>query len=226
MWLMPAPSLVRIVRSRPWLVTAAIFATALSFGLTEWIGIRLSQAILIAWNSAAILYLCMAARIMFSGDTDDLRRRAEDQDVGRQTILLLTGLAILVCIIAIATELSEATRLHGQPRLLALGLAGATLLTTWLFVHTIFALHYAHGYYLAVQRASEPPLIFPDSNATPDYLDFAYFAFIIGAAAQTADVAIASKGMRRLALGHCVFAFAFNTTILAVAINLAASLIG
>lgn len=217
---------VRTIQSRPWLVTAAVFAVVLIFGLTQLAHIRPSQAILIAWNLSATLYLFMAARIMFASDPEDLRQRAEAQDVGRQAILILTGLAVLVCIIAIATELSEATRLHGQPRLLALLLAGATLLTTWLFVHTIFALHYAHGYSLAIQRHAPPPLIFPDKTGTPDYLDFAYFAFIIGAAAQTADVAIASKGMRRLALGHCVFAFAYNTTILAVAINLAASLIG
>ncbi len=217
---------IRVVLGRPWLVTAAAFAVLVAIGLTLLAHVRLSQAILMAWNLSATLYLIMAARIMFAGDADDLRRRAEIQDVGRGAILLLTGLAVVVCVIAIATELSEATRLHGQPKLLALLLAGATLLTTWLFVHTIFALHYAHGYSLAIQRNSEPPLIFPDRTGAPDYLDFAYFAFIIGAAAQTADVAIASKGMRRLALGHCVFAFAFNTTVLAVAINLAASLIG
>lgn len=223
---MPGHPFVRVVRSRPWLVAAAAFAVLLCLGLTQLVHLRLSQAILIAWNMSATLYLLMAARIMFAGDAEAVRERAAAQDVGRQAILILTGLAVLVCIIAIATELSEATRLHGQPRLVALVLAGATLLTTWLFVHTIFALHYAHGYYLAMQRDSEQPLIFPDKAGTPDYLDFAYFAFIIGAASQTADVAIASKGMRRLALGHCVFAFAFNTTILAVAINLAASLIG
>jgi uncharacterized membrane protein len=222
---MPVHPFVRVVRSRPWLATAAAFAVILVFGLTQFVHMRLSQAILMAWNLSATLYLVMAARIMFAGDAEDLRQRAEAQDVGRQAILLLTGLAVVVCVIAIATELSEATRLHGQPRLLALLLAGATLLSTWLFVHTIFALHYAHGYYLAIGRKSEPPLIFPGKTSTPDYLDFAYFAFVIGAAAQTADVAIASKGMRRLALGHCVFAFAFNTAILAVAINLAASLV-
>jgi uncharacterized membrane protein len=222
---MPVHPFVRVVRSRPWLVAAAAFAVALVFGLTQFVHMRLSQAILLAWNLSSTLYLVMAARIMFAGDAEDLRQRAEAQDVGRQAILLLTGLAVVVCVIAIATELSEATRLHGQSRMLALLLAGATLLSTWLFVHTIFALHYAHGYYLAIGRKSEPPLIFPGKTSTPDYLDFAYFAFIIGAAAQTADVAIASKGMRRLALGHCIFAFAFNTAILAVAINLAASLI-
>ncbi|ESQ78932.1 DUF1345 domain-containing protein [Asticcacaulis sp. YBE204] len=213
------------IKARPWLVTA----TALAFGmvtaltlLTPW---RLAQDVLVAWNLAAGVYLSAAAVIMWRSDTDGIERRAEAQDVGKWTILLLTGMAVAVCIVAIATELIAARDLHGWDKAVNLGLVGATIVTTWLFVHTTFALHYAHAYYVSLKTTPEPCLTFPDKDCTPDYVDFLYFAFIMGTAAQTADVAIASPAMRRLNLAHAVFAFFFNTTILAIVINIAASLV-
>ncbi|MDC7684187.1 DUF1345 domain-containing protein [Asticcacaulis sp. BYS171W] len=214
------------VRSRPWLTAAAALAAALLCGLiwlTPW---RLSQNLLVAWNIAASLYLAIAAFIMWRSDVEGIQQRAEAQDVGKWTILGLTGLAVAACVVAIATELMAAHALHGLDKAVNLGLGGATLVTTWLFVHTTFALHYAHAYYVALRRDPEPGLSFPGKDAAPDYVDFLYFAFIMGTAAQTADVAIISKSMRRLNLGHVVFAFFFNTTILAIAINIAASLLG
>jgi uncharacterized membrane protein len=88
----------------------------------------------------------------------------------------------------------------------------------------MFATHYAHEYYSALSRGLEPGLQFPGTNV-PDYLDFVYFACVIGTSGQTADVSISSKPMRRVGLIHCVLAFFFNTTLIALTINIAASLI-
>lgn len=223
---MTALSFVPTLRTRPWLSRAI----ALAFGLGTLLGtltdLRLSQSVLVAWNSAALFYLIALARLMMTANTADMRRRAETQDVGKWTILGLTGAAIAVCVVAIASELIAAHDETGLSKGLDLALVGATIVTTWVFVHTTFALHYAHAYYIAIRRAEPPPLKFPDADCEPDYLDFAYFAFIIGTAAQTADVSVTSKAMRRLNLGHAVFAFFYNTTILALCINIAASLLG
>lgn len=89
----------------------------------------------------------------------------------------------------------------------------------------MFAIHYAHDYYLAKSRQVDGGLDFPKTDQ-PDYLDFVYFSYIIGTSAQTADVSITSSQLRHLNIFHCVLAFIFNTVILAVAINVAASLIG
>ena len=103
-----------------------------------------------------------------------------------------------------------------------------TLFLSWSFVHTIFALHYAHQYELGREAApSEPAAVaggldFQDPEL-PDYFDFIYFSFVIGVAAQTADVVIKRRPLRRIATVHCFVSFIFNTTILALAINLAAS---
>jgi uncharacterized membrane protein len=67
-------------------------------------------------------------------------------------------------------------------------------------------------------------LDFPDDE-TPDYWDFLYFATSIGAASQTSDVAIRTKALRRLVTLHAVISFFFNTAVLALVINIGASLI-
>ena len=59
----------------------------------------------------------------------------------------------------------------------------------------------------------------------PDYRDFLYYAFVIGCAAQTGDVETESSTMRLVSLLHGVVAFAFNTAILALTINVGASLL-
>lgn len=215
-----------IVRSRPWLSLAALLAIGSGVGLALSLPVRASQAVLGGWNLGALVYLGAVLRLMLTDSPGDMRRRAETQDVGKWSILVLTGLAVAACMVAIATELIAARSLSGVKKGVALALSGATIMTTWLFVHTTFALHYAHAWYTALDAKQDAPLRFPEALSEPDYFDFAYFAFIIGTAAQTADVSVASKAMRRLNLGHCIFAFVYNTTILALGINIAASLMG
>ena len=88
---------------------------------------------------------------------------------------------------------------------------------------SVFALHYAHEFYDEDSK-SRPKLEFPGSEQ-PDYFDFLYFAFVIGMTSQTSDVQIASSSMRRLVLIHGVITFFFNTTLLAITINIAAGLV-
>jgi uncharacterized membrane protein len=120
--------------------------------------------------------------------------------------------------------LAIAKDLQGFHRVWHIALAGLTVLTSWIFTQFMFATHYAHEYYSALTHRLEPGLQFPGS-AAPDYLDFVYFACVIGTSGQTADVSISSKPMRRVCLIHCVLAFFFNTTLIALTINIAASLI-
>jgi uncharacterized membrane protein len=71
------------------------------------------------------------------------------------------------------------------------------------------------------RRAALPR--FP-GNPEPDYIDFLYFAFVLGTTSRTSDVTINSNPMRRLALLHGVIASFFNTTLLALMVNIAAGL--
>jgi uncharacterized membrane protein len=89
----------------------------------------------------------------------------------------------------------------------------------------MFTLRYAHYYYGEGDGAKAVGgLEFPNDDA-PDYLDFAYFSFVIGMTAQVSDVAISSKSLRTLALVHGILSFCFNTVILALTINTVSGLL-
>jgi len=109
-------------------------------------------------------------------------------------------------------------------RTLHAALAGVTVLASWAFIQTMYALHYAHDYYAAVDRGERGGLQFPGESA-PDYFDFLYFSVVIGTSGQTADVSFVSKSLRRIGTLHCALAYLFNTTVLALLINIGASLI-
>jgi uncharacterized membrane protein len=97
------------------------------------------------------------------------------------------------------------------------------VLGSWILVGVLFCFHYAHLFYRA--PSASPPLRFPEGLPDPDYWDFLYFSFTIAVAAQTSDVSVMTRGMRRLVLGHSVLAFFFNLAILGLSINIAASLL-
>jgi uncharacterized membrane protein len=100
--------------------------------------------------------------------------------------------------------------------------AGATILLSWAFVHSIFATHYAHEFYREGPSASG--LKFPGGDK-PDYMDFMYFSFVIGMTFQVSDVAITSRSIRHTVLAHAIVSFLFNVALLAIMINIAASAI-
>jgi uncharacterized membrane protein len=110
--------------------------------------------------------------------------------------------------------------------LVHVGLAIAAVGLAWLLLHSIFTLRYAHLYYNpAANGGQEGGLEFAGGETNPDYLDFAYFSFIIGMAAQTADVGISSRLLRRVALLHSLLSFGFNTAIVALSISGVAGLL-
>jgi len=96
---------------------------------------------------------------------------------------------------------------------------------SWVLVHTLFTFHYANMYYFKLNdhKSDEASLIFP-GKAKPDYLDFAYFSFVIGMTFQVSDVEIASQRIRRIALIHGLLSFTLNTFVVALTINLIAAL--
>ena len=129
--------------------------------------------------------------------------------------------AALLSLVAIVLLLSTVKQVAGFERALHIGLAGLTVMTSWLLVPTMFTLHYADAYYSASDE--DRPLLFPQTRR-PVFWDFAYFSFTIAAACQTADVSTANTPIRRTVLAHSVIAFAFNAFILGFAVNISAGL--
>lgn len=181
----------------------------------------LNSRILVGWNAGVVVYLAIAASLAYRSTISQMQRRAQIEDEGAVVALILTLVAAVASLGAIGIELHG---LHDDQQSMPfrITVAGITILCSWFFVHTIFAIHYAHEYY--GNRGEQGGLTFPHKGK-PDYWDFLYFSFNLGAAAQTSDVVIVSKRMRRLALGHTILSFLFNTTVLALAVNVGASLI-
>jgi uncharacterized membrane protein len=116
---------------------------------------------------------------------------------------------------------------HGSDRDISIAVSVATILLSWMLIHTVFALFYAHEFHSeGNDRAGGHGggLAFPD-DSTPDYLDFLYFSFVVGTTAQTSDVAVTSRAMRRVVMLHGVLSFFFNTAVIALAVNIAAQLV-
>jgi uncharacterized membrane protein len=178
---------------------------------------------LVAWDLGALLYLALALVLMLRGNVEEMRSRAQVEDDGAVAVLVLTLVAAAASVAAIVLELVGSRDLPAASQRPHLALAVATILVSWFFVHTAFAIHYAHEYHVERDGPQHPALEFPGVEP-PAYVDFLYFSFVIGTTSQTADVSIASPTMRRLALVHGVVAFLFNTTLLALTVNVAAGL--
>lgn len=219
----PLFTILRQIKARIRLVSATLFGVALHLMLPPAWPTLTTTRVLLCWNAAVALYLLMALWVMATSTHDNMRQRANRQDEGQKTILLLTIGAVLASLVAIVAELSSIKSLSGSDKLLHIGLTAATVASSWVFMHLMFAMHYAHDYYLSGRHGREPGLAFPQ-EPMPDYWDFLYFSAVIGTSGQTADVSFTSKAMRRTGLVHCVLAYFYNTTVLALTINIAASL--
>jgi uncharacterized membrane protein len=136
---------------------------------------------------------------------------------------MLTASAAFASLGAILAELGSAAGVGGTRPPAHLVLAGVTIIMSWAFTHTMFALHYAHEFY-AQNDGKGGGLLFP-GNEDPDYWDFVYFSFVIGMTSQVSDVAISCKPIRRTAAAHGVISFVFNAALLALTVNIAASAI-
>ncbi len=215
---------IRHMRHKPRLFIAIGAGLISAWISTHWT-LRLTTAALIGWNTCTLLYLGMSVETMLNASHERMEKRAQLHDDGEGVILLLAIVAAILSFVAIVAELATTKDAKGLLKDLHIGLSGLTLLTSWAFIHTAFAFHYAHGYYARGDHAKGSPcLIFPNT-ALPHYTDFLYFSFIIGTSGQTADVSFATTQIRRVGTIHCVLAYLFNATVLALMINIAASLI-
>ena len=214
------PRLLRIVHARPRLFISgavAVVVMALLAVAAPW---RLPTRLLVGWDIGIALYLVLAFHMMVTSTIDRIRQRAAEQDEGQAVILILTVAAAMASLAAIFALLSTSAR--SERPVLPVVLATVTILLSWAFIHTIFALHYAHEFY---DETAGGGLAFPGDEKEPDYWDFVYFSFVIGMTSQVSDVGITSRQIRRTAAAHGVVAFFFNAALLALTINLAASAI-
>ena len=178
------------------------------------------------WDTMAGIYLLLAWITMAGADAEITRSHTGKGQSNRAILLLVLG-AASISVAALAFMYKSG---HGLPlwqKIVHLTLSLLALAFSWLLVHTRFAFHYAHRYYVGGRgsyAAQKGGLNFPGGR-DPDYLDFAYFSFVIGMTSQVSDVAVTSRIMRRLAMAHGILSFGFNVAVLALSVNILASLI-
>jgi uncharacterized membrane protein len=220
-------SIGRSLVLRPRIIIAALVAVAMLLLLPSSIRGAVREAL--AWCAGGLGYLAMTFRTMLECPSDKIRNRAARQDDSALVILVLVLTAMFSSFAAIFGLLGAAKAASNEGKLLFVGLAASTIVISWLVTQVAFTLHYAHEYYAPPRTSEKPPqdapkpLTFPGDPA-PDYWDFFYFSTSFGAASQTSDVVINSKTLRRLTTLHAIVSFFFNTMVLALTINLAASL--
>ncbi len=216
-----APSFLRPLINRPYLLSAIAFGLVLYFATMPWIERAITRA-LVGWDGGVVLFLGLAYFFMSNADPERIKRRAIAHDEGGDLMFVLTILASLASVGALAAELSAAKGHPGGGYRVTL--AASTVVLSWFFVQIVFAMHYAHIYYLAEENGEPRGGLEFGACGEPDYWDFVHFAIVLGATAQTADINFSSKEMRRVGTLHTLVAFGFNTAILATMINLAANL--
>jgi len=178
---------------------------------------------LAGWCTGAAVFLVLTWWLADTFDAQRTRERAQSLDQPNLVILVSVLVAIGASVVAIAMLLQQVKLMSGPARAAHIALGLVALVGSWLMMHTIYAFHYAHRYYID-QRDGSPDggLDFPGKDE-PDYFDFLYYAYVVGMTSQVSDVQATSREMRRITLVHSVLAFAFNMLVLALSVNVVAA---
>ena len=220
-------NLLRPARLHPGLLSGCAAAFAFAWVIPAHVSLLLRG--IMAWDMLVLVFLATTWTVMLRGGRETMRHRAAHYDTSDSVLLVLCVLAVVASLVAITGMVVGIGVMPEHKQVFRLTLSVITVVGSWLFLHTVLALHYAHHYYWPKRLPGQADahhggLDFPGGEA-PDYADFLYFSFVLGATSQTSDVAITCKPIRRLAMLHGTFAFAFNTLLLALTVNVAASLL-
>ena len=207
---------LRVIRARPRLFSSAALGLVVAGLLALTTSCTPATRALVGWDVGVAVYLVLAFHMMADPDVSRIRRRAAMQDDGQLAILGITIGAALASLGAIVKLVMTDQSQNG------LTLAIITIVLSWAFIHTTFSLHYAHEFY-GDSDDGGGGLAFPGGEKVPDYWDFVYFSFVIGMTSQVSDVGVTTKQIRRTVAIHGVIAFLFNTALLALTVNIAAS---
>jgi uncharacterized membrane protein len=197
-------------------------AVALFAPIENWI-----PRLLAGWDVGGLLYLVLIAVKMARAEVEGIKREAGIERESRIAVLFIVIFGSIFVMLALFVQLMALKSEHGYGRNISIAVSVATIILTWLLIHTVFALFYAHEFHSEGKvhaGGHGGGLDFPD-DATPDYLDFLYFSFVVGTTAQTSDVAVTSRAMRRVVMLHGILSFFFNTAVIALAVNIAAQLV-
>jgi uncharacterized membrane protein len=183
------------------------------------------QRAVIGWDIGIAVFLALILTMAVRATPGSMQERAAREDEARWAFLFLMAAAAWFSMFAVLGIMHQVHSASLPESIELAVLAGVTILLSWVFAHTAFAVHYAHDFYSDRSAKAPPGLLFPGDAGDPDYWDFLYFSFVVGMTCQVSDVQVATQPWRRLVLAHGVIAFVFNTVVLALSINLLAGLL-
>lgn len=213
-----------VIGSHPKLLLALLAGILITFFTPDSIAHQAVTRIIMGWDSAILIYMILIVRLVSKSTPAEIRLRAIRQNHGKDTLIWLVSTAALMSLGAIILELGEVKQMVGFSKGIHIAMVILTLFLSWSFIQLMFALHYAHEFYLGIEEGGKGGIEIP-GEAEPDYLDFLYVSCVIGTSMQTADVPFTTRGMRRTALAHGVLAFFFNACLVALIINISSGLI-
>jgi uncharacterized membrane protein len=178
---------------------------------------------LAGFDVAALSYLGLIWTIIWPLDADGTAGHASREDPSRATADLALLLAAVASLAGVAVLMVQAHSAHGSTRDTEIAISIATVIASWLLVHTIFTLKYARLYYDDTDDGTDRAVDF-ENKVRPPYSDFAYLAFTIGMTFQVSDTDLQTTAYRRLALRHALLSYLFGAVVLAATVNLVASL--
>ncbi len=176
---------------------------------------------IVGWDVGALVLCALAWSIIARADAPETARRAGASDPGRAMIWMIALASSLVSLFAATSVLGKTRDFPPTEAAIWTTLTLAAVVLSWALTHTAYTLRYAHLYY---HRGVPGGMDFP-GRAPPCDLDFAYFSFTVGMTFQVSDVTVSSRRIRRGVLLHALISFVYNTTIIALALNLAFGLL-
>ena len=153
-------------------------------------------------------------------DAADTQARSMMEDSSRVAAVVVMVTASVVSLVGVGFGLAKARHVGSRMEVALTVVSVAAVMLSWCVVHTMFAVHYAHQYYIDPVGGIE----FPGREA-PDYRDFAYYAFTVGVSFAVSDTNVTSRVIRRITLRHALVSYLFGTVIVGLTINVLASFI-
>lgn len=184
---------------------------------------KLEVLVLTTWCTYSAVNLILDGLIVFSNSATEVKMFAAEEDSSKTFVFLFIIFSALFSLLAVVQLLISVKTNPADFNSQAL-LSVLSVVLSWFLIHTVFTLRYAHLFYRSIKKGKEKGICFP-GDEDPDYTDFAYFSFTIGMTFQVSDVEVAAKDIRKLVLLHGLLSFAFNTSIIALSINIISSLL-
>ena len=221
-------------------VVAPDRTTTLEFVATVYFG---------AWTSYALIYTLLTWLTMRSAGGSTLQSWLRETRTGRsrrRRAESLVGIggpagAVSFCLLALGAVVGVASRPDLREDAVVMILTGGVVITTWLLIVTVFAVHYARenaqlgGLSFRVvdqcddtasqavstdRRVGAAPRPDRCDSPLPRYADYLYLSVQVSVAYTSADVVVTGRSIRRGMTAHTLVAFVFNTVLVALLVTL------